>query len=82
VADVEWLVVKTDITAHQTGKQDVAGLVVKRRVDRDPFLLYGDCFETRSGCCSGNGTSVVTLYASDRDESIAALRDGIGDEIL
>lgn len=82
VADVEGLVVKTDVAAHQTGEQDVAGLVVERRVDRNPFLLYGDCFETRGGCCSGDGASVVTLYAADRDESVAAFRDGIGNEIL
>ena len=45
VADMEGLVVKSDVAAHQTGQQDVAGLVVERGVDGDPFLLHCDGFE-------------------------------------
>lgn len=82
VADVEWLIVKSDIAAHQAGQQNVAGLVVKRRVNGDPFLLHSDCLETRSGRCSSDSTCVITLYASNGDQSIASFGDGVRNEIL
>ena len=45
VANVEGLVVEPDVAAHEVREQDVAGFVVEGRVDRDPFLLHGNCFE-------------------------------------
>jgi hypothetical protein len=42
---VEGLVVESDVAAHEARQQDVAGLVVERGVDGDPFLLHCDGFE-------------------------------------
>lgn len=77
MANVERLIVESDIATHEPGQENVAGLVVEGRVDWDPFFLDGDGFESRrcrNGC---HGASVVALHSTDRYEGVAALRDGI-----
>ena len=74
--------VQPDIGPHHAGKQDVADLVVHRVVPRDPLLLDKTRLEPQVGGDRGHLSRVVGLDASDRDESVCAARERVGDDVL
>lgn len=79
---MEALLVEPDVASHEPRKQDVARLLVERRVDGYPFLLNSDGFEPTGGGYGGHGARVVALHAADGDQSVAALGQGVCDEVF
>lgn len=80
--DVEAFLIQSHVAAHEAGEEDVAGFVVQRWIDGDPFLLDSDGFEARGGGDGCYGAGVVGLYAADGDEVGAGLGEGVGDEVF
>ena len=66
VPDIEALLVQPHVAAHDAREQDVARLVVQRRVDGDPLLLDGDGLEAGGGRDGGDGAGVAEGEVSSK----------------
>src|SRR5262245_17957204 len=80
--DVETRSVQPDVAAHDATELDVADDLVARVVRVDPVLLHGDDTEAEMARHAGDGSGVVGLDATDRDERVAALSDRLRGKVL
>src|SRR5690606_32571333 len=81
-ADAELGADEPDVRAGQSAEQDVADPVVDGIRPVDPTFLDQDAFHPGAGGHRGDLASVIGLHAADGDEGVAALRQGVGDQVL
>ena len=74
--------VEADVRAHEAAHQDVARAVVGDVGPVHPVLLDEDAFEARVCGHRRDLAGVVGLDAADRHERVAALGEGVGEEVL
>ena len=80
--NVESSRVESNVSTENSRKQNVAGFLVLGFVVVDPMLLDDDCFQAQLGGHRGHLTGVVGLNTTDGYEGVAALRQGIGGQVL
>ena len=82
-ADVEAGLVEAHVATHDAGQLDVADDAVHRvAAVVDPALLHRDAPEAEVAGHPGDLAGVVGLHPADRHERVAALVEGLGDEVL
>src|SRR6185437_8450857 len=81
-ADPELGSYEPDICAHQATEKDVAHAVVDDVGPLDPRLLHEHTAEPEPRGDRSDLARVVRLDAADRDERVAPLGQGVGDEVL
>jgi hypothetical protein len=80
--DVESGSHETDVRAHQSAEQDVAGPVVGHVGPVDPTLLDEDALHAGLGGRRGHLARVIRLHATDGHQGVAAIGEGVGDQEL
>ena len=80
--DVESSRIEPHVGAHDPREEDVADLVVDGVGPLDPVLLDEHAAQAETRGDRRDLARVVGLHATDRHERVAALREGLGHEVL